>query len=147
MQARDGEELAVEQSLEIIGRLYQIEADARTQQLTDESLRAHRLAHGKPVVDELFAWRQWQSTREDLLPGDPFTLALKYIEAREHALRVFLADPRVPLDTNHIERGLRRIPIGKKNWMFFWTELGAEHVGLIQSLIATCRLHAHSFFD
>jgi hypothetical protein len=29
----------------------------------------------------------------------------------------------------------------KKNWMFCWTELGAEHVGLIQSLIATCRLH------
>ncbi len=141
VQARDGEERAVDQALDIIGRLYQIEGDARTQQLTDESLRAHRLAHAKPVVDELFAWRRWQSTREDLLPGDPFTLALKYIDDREQALRVFLADPRVPLDTNHVERGLRRIPMGKKNWLFCWTELGAEHVGLIQSLIATCRLH------
>ena len=37
-----------------------------------------------------------------------FTLALKYIGDREHALRVFLADPRVPLDTNHVERSLRR---------------------------------------
>jgi len=25
--------------------------------------------------------------------------------------------------------------------MFCWTELGAKHVGIIQSLIATCRLH------
>jgi transposase len=25
--------------------------------------------------------------------------------------------------------------------MFCWTELGAEHVGLIQSLISTCKLH------
>ncbi|MFT4730793.1 MAG: hypothetical protein ACI9UN_005323 [Granulosicoccus sp.] len=30
---------------------------------------------------------------------------------------------------------------GEKNWMFSWTELGAEHVGIIQSLICTCKLH------
>jgi transposase len=29
----------------------------------------------------------------------------------------------------------------RKNWMFCWTELGAEHVGIMQSLIVTCRLH------
>jgi hypothetical protein len=27
------------------------------------------------------------------------------------------------------------------NWLFCWTELGAEHVGLIQSLISECKLH------
>ncbi|PTB98247.1 IS66 family transposase, partial [Marinobacter sp. Z-F4-2] len=31
--------------------------------------------------------------------------------------------------------------MGKKNWMFCWTELGAEHLGIIQSLISTCKLH------
>jgi transposase len=25
--------------------------------------------------------------------------------------------------------------------MFCWTELGAEHIGIAQSLIATCRMH------
>lgn len=29
----------------------------------------------------------------------------------------------------------------RKNWLFCWTELGAEHVGIIQSLITTCKLH------
>ncbi len=29
----------------------------------------------------------------------------------------------------------------RKTWNFCWTELGAEHVGVIQSLIVTCRLH------
>ncbi|ASJ74625.1 IS66 family transposase [Granulosicoccus antarcticus] len=140
VEARDGEEQPVDQALEIIGRLYRIEADAREAALQDEALRTHRLTHAKPVVDELYAWRRWQCTRQDLLPSDPFTLALKYIGEREPALRVFLADPQVPLDTNHVERGLRCIPMGKKNWLFCWTELGAEHVGLIQSLIATCRL-------
>lgn len=30
---------------------------------------------------------------------------------------------------------------GSKNWSFCWTELGAKHVGVVQSLIATCRVH------
>ena len=56
-------------------------------------------------------------------------------------LEVFLADPDVPIDTNHLERALRAIPMGRKNWLFCWTELGAKHVGIIQSLLVTCRLH------
>ena len=27
------------------------------------------------------------------------------------------------------------------SWLFCWTELGAKHVGIVQSLIVTCRLH------
>ncbi|MFW8567411.1 transposase domain-containing protein, partial [Orrella sp. 11846] len=44
-------------------------------------------------------------------------------------------------DTNHIERAIRPIAIGRRNWMFAWTELGAKHIGIMQSLISTCRLH------
>ena len=60
---------------------------------------------------------------------------------------MFLTDPDVPLDTNHLERALRAIPMGRRNWMFFWTELGAWHVGILQSLIVTCRLHAIDPYD
>ena len=31
--------------------------------------------------------------------------------------------------------------MGKRAWLFSWTEVGAQHVGIIQSLIVTCRLH------
>ena len=30
--------------------------------------------------------------------------------------------------------------MGKKNWLFAWTEIGAERIGIIQSLLVTCRL-------
>jgi len=30
---------------------------------------------------------------------------------------------------------------GLSSHIFCWTELGAEHVGIIQSLVTTCRLH------
>ncbi len=54
---------------------------------------------------------------------------------------MFLSDPDVPIDTNHLERGLRVIPTGRRNWLFCWTEIGAERVAVIQSLLVTCRLH------
>lgn len=50
-------------------------------------------------------------------------------------------DEQVPMDTNYLERALRPIPLGRKNWLFCWTEIGAHHAGIVQSLITTCRLH------
>jgi transposase len=43
--------------------------------------------------------------------------------------------------TNHLERSLRGIALGRRNWLHCWTEVGARHVGIVQSLIITCRLH------
>jgi len=49
--------------------------------------------------------------------------------------------------TNHLERALRVIPMGRRNWLFTWTELGAKHVGIVQSLLTTCRLHEINPYD
>jgi transposase len=129
------------EAVDIIGRLYVIEDKIREKNLSGEKKRDYRLMHSKPVVDEFFTWCREQGQRDDLTPRHPLTKALKYALHREHGLRVFLEDPEVPPDTNHLEREIRPIPLGRKNWLFCWTELGAEHVGLIQSLISTCKLH------
>lgn len=105
------------------------------------TLREYRLKHSKPIVDGIFEWLVEQKQAKALLPSDPFKKALNYLDERAVALRVFLEDPEVPLDTNHLERGLRPIPMGRRSWLFCWTELGAEQVGIIQSLISTCKLH------
>jgi len=60
---------------------------------------------------------------------------------REKELKVFLENPDVPLDTNHLERQIRPIAVGRKNWLFCWTEVGAKYTGVAQSLISTCVLH------
>ena len=71
------------------------------------------------------------------MSGQPQALA--YAAEREARLRVFLEDPEVAIDTN-LQRGLRPIPMGRRNWLFAWTELAARRVGAIQSLLATCQL-------
>ena len=73
--------------------------------------------------------------------------ALNYSRERRWGLEVYLTDPDVPIDNNHLERALRVIPMGRKSWMFCWTELGAKHVGIMQSLIVTCRLHDIDPYD
>ena len=99
------------------------------------------------MVASFFAWIEEQFRKQDFLPSSPLTEAMNYAREREAGLRVFLNDPEVPPDTNHLERALRVIPMGKKNWNFCWTEVGAELTGVAQSLITTCRLHDIDPYD
>ncbi|MFT6899758.1 MAG: hypothetical protein ACJA13_004199 [Paraglaciecola sp.] len=65
---------------------------------------------------------------------------MAYVFERQSQLRVFLSNPDVATDTNHLERSLRVIPMGRKNYLFCWSELGAEQLGILQSLMVTCRI-------
>ena len=82
------------------------------------------------MVDGIVQWVQDQQQTRTFLPASPFSKALDYLNSRMVELRVFLSNPEVPLDTNHVERAIRPIPMGRKNWLFCWTELGAEHVAV-----------------
>lgn len=128
-------------ALEQIKALYAIEEDIRELKLSGEAKQLHRLTHSKPLVEKFFLWVDEQLQRQGFTPSNPFIQALNYVRVRRCALEVFLTDPDVPIDANHIERALRVIPMSRKSWLFCWTELGARHVGIIQSLIVTCRLH------
>lgn len=129
------------EALEHIRALYAVEAEIRERKLTGEAKRLHRLEYGKPLVDGFFDWVDRQLKHQGLLPSNPLTKALAYAHERRIGLEVFLTDPDVPIDTNHLERGLRAVPMGRRNWLFCWTELGAKHVGIVQSLLVTCQLH------
>ena len=139
-EAQGAEPQAAGEALRHIGALYGVEEDIRTAKLAGQAKQQHRLTHSKPQVQAFFAWVDQQLVQQGLLPSNPLTRALAYVRERRAALEVFLDDPAVPIDTNHIERALRPIPMGRRNWLFCWTEVGAQHVGIVQSLIATCLL-------
>ena len=109
--------------------------------------RLYRVEHSKAIVERFFVFAEQQIQAQGLLPTNPLTKALAYALERRAGLEVFLEDPDIPLDTNHLERALRVIPMGRKNWLFCWTEVGAQYVGVLQSLISTCRLHDINPYD
>jgi transposase len=141
-EAKEAEPEAVAIALAYIGRLYEHEAHLRDASLSGKEKLTYRTAHSQPVVEAFFGWCHEQRQRIDLIKSNPLSKALAYTMKRQHELKVFLSDPEVPMDTNHLERALRVIPMGRKNWNFCWTEIGAEHVGIIQSLLVTCKLHS-----
>ena len=147
INAEAAEPALAAKALESIGALYVVEAKIREARLKGDAKREYRLDHARPIVEAFFGWVKDSLAAQGLLPSSPLTKALAYAHKRRAALEVFLTDPDVPIDTNHLERALRPIPMGRKNWMFSWTELGAQHVGVVQSLIATCRLHQVDPFD
>ncbi len=125
---------------DIIATLYRHEKHIRHKQLDLADIHAYRKQHSEPLVTDFFRWVYQQRQRTDLLPKSPFAKALHYAHERESQLKVFLSNPALPMDTNHLERALRVIPIGRKNYLFCWSELGAEQLGILQSLMVTCRL-------
>lgn len=140
-EALSSEPAGAAEALEQIKALYAIEENIRNGPLAGEAKQLHRLTHSKPKVELFFEWVDRQLERQGFTPSNPFIKALNYVRERRAGLEIFLTDPDVPIDTNHLERALRSIPMGRKAWLFCWTELGAKHVGIIQSLIVTCRLH------
>jgi transposase len=140
-EARQAAPQESDHALRLIREIYKVEEEIRQRDLRGPDKRQHRLAHAKPCVERFFAWVDEQLARLGLLPSNRLTQALNYARERREALQVFLDDPDVAADTNHLERALRVIPMGRKNWLFCWSEVGAEIVGIVQSLIVTCKLH------
>jgi transposase len=135
------------EALERIGALYRAEKQIAEAGLKGADKLAYRIEHSKPVIETFFGWCEDRLADQALLPSNPLTKALSYALKRRAELSVFLADADVAIDTNHIERAIRPIAIGRKNWMFCWTEIGARYVGIFQSLLSTCRLHGIHPYD
>lgn len=140
-EAQTAEPTLAVQALAMISELYGIEQQIRDEKLKGERKRELRVTKSREIVDRFFAWVDTRLHDSGLLPSSPFSRALAYARERKNGLMVYLSDPDVAIDTNHVERTLRVIPLGRKNWLFSSTEVGAEHVGMVQSLIVTCRLH------
>ena len=67
--------------------------------------------------------------------------AIRYALVRWNALRRYLDDGRVELDTNTVERAIRPIALGRKNHLFAGSDGGADRWAIVCSLIATARLN------
>lgn len=138
IDAERKEPAKVKKILKELQLLYDIEERGREE---PEKLKELRDKKSRPIVDRLFAHFKLELSESALLPSNKFIEALEYAIKHEAPLRVFLENPDVAVDTNHIEREIRYPVMGRKNWMFHWTEGGARYSGILYSLLQTCILH------
>jgi hypothetical protein len=99
-----------------------------------------RAEHVRPLMESFFEWVE--QARATVQGRDLATKALGYAFNQKQQLLRVLEDGRLPLDNTRSERSLRKIVVGRKNWMFYGSDTHAESAAAIFSIIASCRLHA-----
>ncbi len=133
--------------LESFRDVYGYEAEAQAQGLTpEERLRFHQ-EHSQPVMDALHAWFEAQFREKRVEPNSGLGEAITYCLKRWDRLTLFLREPGAPLDSNIVERALKKAILRRKNSLFYKTTHGAEVGDLFMSLIHTCELNDANPFD
>jgi transposase len=127
------------EGVRIIAPLFAIERASTLAGDTAEQRRARRDKHSRPVVDELKAWLE--THRAVTPPKTPLGRALGYLHRQWRRLTLFLDDGNIELTNNRRERELRRLVLGRRNWLFTWLDEGGERTAGILTIIATCIAH------
>jgi transposase len=114
--ARAGDQIALE-GLRIIAELFVVERAATVAGDTAEERRARRDKHTRPILDNL---RRWLDDRRGTVPPKtPLGKALGYLHRQWRRLLLFLDDGNIEATNNRRERELRRLVLGRKNWLFY----------------------------
>jgi transposase len=132
--------------LKLIGELYDLEsqlpgwidweAEDKTKPLALDLRKRMRQQLSRPIVDRIWEWAMEQRA----LPRSDLGEAVTYLFNHWDGLTLFLRDPRVPLDNNPAERGLRGVVVGRKNHYGSRSKRGIEVAALFYSLIETAKL-------
>ena len=124
--------------LDYIGHLFAIEKQYAETSLHEQARARKELSSS--VVQSIFNFLETSLREEPLVPSDLFVKAAHYTLTRKKELSLFIDNPQLPLDTNHIERQIRPVAVGRKNWLFCFTEVGAHVSAMLFSLIGSCKL-------
>jgi transposase len=98
-----------------------------------------------PIRDRFKTWLDDQAARHP--PKSPLGIAIRYTLGQWDELGVFLDDARVPLDNNASERALRRVALGRKNYLFVGDVAAGKSLAGLYSLVATCEARGINPFD
>ena len=121
-----------------IQRLYAIEQQIRDSEidLGADRIAAIREQESLPVISALKT--TLMGYREHALPKSRLARAIEYAFGQWDGLETYVHDGRVAIDNNSCERAMRRVALGRKNWLFAGSLEGGDYAAILYSLIETC---------
>ena len=72
-----------------------------------------------------------------ILPKSDFARALQYVRNHFVQLRLYLDDPRLPMDNHETELLMRQVGLGRKNWLFAGSVPGGERIAGFLTLVSS----------
>ena len=119
--------------------LYAIERRCRDEGLSFDEITKVRQDQAVPILNELHQWMI--NEYKSLLPSAHITSAIGYSLERWDRLCYYTTDGKLKPDNNPVERSIRPISLGRKNFLFAGSHRGAQRLAIIYSLIGTCKLN------
>jgi transposase len=131
-------------ALGVIRQLYAVERQAAEQVSALRLPRAEaealylrlRQAQSVPLLKSFGEWLDKQAAV--LLPKSPLAEAVGYARNQWAALQVYTTAGFLKIDNNAAERALRAVAIGRKNYLFFGSDVGGDTAAVLYTFTQTC---------
>jgi len=122
--------------IEQIAMLYAVESEARTFSATDrKELRSIR---SRPLLEQIHM--RLEELGQSAVPKGALGKAVRYTLDQWNRLTKYCDDGDLSIDNNIVERAIRPVALGRKNWLFAGSEDGAQWAAGFYSLIETAKL-------
>jgi transposase len=131
--------------LGVVRQLYAVEKRARQEserlKLAPAETWALRLRlrqeQSVPVLTALGTWLEKE--QKQVLPKSPIGEAIGYALNQWQALLRYTTRGFLDIDNNAAERALRAVAVGRKNYLFFGSDVGGQTAAVWYSLVQSCK--------
>ena len=123
--------------IEYCDKLFELERKYDEQGASPEKRYELRQTESKPVVLAFFEWAN--NILPSLLEKSKLREAIVYAINQQPRLMNFLLDGRIEISNNRAERSIRPFTIGRNNWMFAYSQKGADASAIIYSIVETAK--------
>ena len=134
-EARGSDALRSHQALAYYRQLYELERQAKD--FSDAQRLQMRQDLAVPILAQFRAWLEAQ--RLEVLPKSPMAEALGYALNNWAALVRYTDAGFLAIDNNVAEREMKRIAVGRKNWLTIGSPRGGQTAAVLFSYTSTCQ--------
>jgi transposase len=150
--ARETDGRRATEMLAMVGELYAVEDQAKeaiaeklkntpdAPRCEQERIRLElRQEKSVPVLTRIKTWLD--AEQKLVLPRSPMAAAIGYLLNQWIALCVYASTGFLNIDNNAAERAMKRVAIGRKNWLFAGHDAAAQSHARLWTLIASAERH------
>ena len=145
--AQDSDAKRSAEMLALVGKLYAVERElksfdddtAKSMAERDAARVALRRTKSVPILEQIKTWLDTESHL--VLPRSPMGQAITYAHNQWAALGVYTTQGFLNIDNNAAERALKRVALGRKNWLFAGNDEAAANHANLWTLIASAERH------
>ena len=126
-----------QKAIDFITILYTIESNLKHREASIEEIRKEREEKSYPILRFFEKWIGEEYPKHT--PQSLMSKAINYTFGMIPRISRYCKDGRYEIDNNSVERAVRPITLGRKNYLFSANDKGAEDNAIFYTFITTCK--------